>query len=100
MYEPFDVTFDVKKNATNIAERGLPFDLAREFEMAGALIVEDVRKPYSERRFQALGYIGNRLYMLVFTPRDDKVHVISLRKANPREVKRYEQTQNQRSDRR
>ncbi len=32
--------------------------------------------------------------MLVFTPRADKVHVISLRKANRREVKRYEaQTQ-------
>ena len=28
--------------------------------------------------------------MLVFTPRKDKVHVISLRKANDREVKRYE----------
>ncbi|HEV3106788.1 MAG TPA: hypothetical protein VGZ01_13970 [Trinickia sp.] len=29
--------------------------------------------------------------MLVFTPRNGKVHVITLRKANPREVKRYEQ---------
>ena len=59
--------------------------------MADALILEDTRKEYPERRFQALGYIGDRLHMLVFTPRNSKVHVISLRKANPREVRRYEQ---------
>ncbi|WP_016611246.1 BrnT family toxin, partial [Yersinia pestis] len=50
-----------------------------------------LRKEYPERRFQALGYIEERLHMLVFTPRNGKVHVISLRKANSREVKRYEQ---------
>lgn len=59
--------------------------------MLKALIVEDSRKAYEERRFQALGLIGDRLHMLVFTPRGPKMHVISLRKANPREIKRYEQ---------
>ncbi len=55
---------------------------------------EDLRKDYGERRFQALGFIGDRLHALVFTPRHDKVHVISLRKANAREANHYEQTQN------
>jgi uncharacterized protein len=55
----------------------------------GALIVEDLRKDYGERRFQALGLIGDRLHD-GFTPRANKAHVISLRKANKREVKRYE----------
>jgi uncharacterized protein len=55
-----------------------------------ALIVEDLRKDYGERRFQALGLIGDRLHMMVFTPRANKAHLISLRKANKREVKRYE----------
>jgi uncharacterized DUF497 family protein len=86
-----DITYDPNKNETNIAERGLSFEAVRDFEMAGALIVEDIRKAYPERRFQALGYIGDRLHMLVFTPRNGKVHVISLRKANPREVRQYEQ---------
>ncbi len=90
-----DVAYDPKKNETNIAERGLSFETARDFEMAGALIVEDLRKEYPERRFQALGYIADRLHMLVFTPRNGKVHVISLRKANPREVKRYEQAKSE-----
>jgi hypothetical protein len=38
----------------------------------------------------ALALIGDRLHMMVFTPRANKAHVISLRKANKREVKRYE----------
>lgn len=90
-----DITYDPKKNENNITARGLSFEAASAFEMAGALIVEDIRKEYPERRFQALGYIGDRLHMLVFTPRNGKVHVISLRKANPREVKRYEQAKSE-----
>ncbi|MDN4574595.1 hypothetical protein DBB29_18485 [Pandoraea cepalis] len=34
----------------------------------------------------------DRLFALVFTPRAEKIHVISLRKANSREVKRYAET--------
>ena len=70
--------------------RGISFELAARFEWVGALIVEDLRKDYGERRFQALGLIENRFRMMVFTPRANKAHVISLRKANKREVKRYE----------
>lgn len=50
----------------------------------------DRRKDYGELRFQALGFIEERLHMLVFTPRGADTHVISLRKANKREVNRYE----------
>ncbi|MBS0611978.1 MAG: BrnT family toxin [Proteobacteria bacterium] len=85
------ITFDAAKNERNVAQRGISFELAEEFEWDGALIVEDMRKDYGERRFQALGLIEGRLYMLVFTPRSGNVHVISLRKANKREVRWYEE---------
>jgi hypothetical protein len=85
-----DISFDPAKSARNAALRGLPFDLAEEFEWDGALIVEDQRRDYGERRFQALGRIGDRLFVIVFTPRQGKVHVISLRKANRCEVQRHE----------
>jgi hypothetical protein len=85
-----DISFDSAKNERNLATRGISFELAAEFDWNSALIVEDLRRPYGEQRFQALGLIGDRLYMLVFTPRARKIHVISLRKANKREVKRYE----------
>lgn len=86
-----EITYDPAKCQRNIVERGLPFDLVRDLDWSSALIVEDTRHDYGERRFQVLGFIGERLHVLVFTPRGAAVHVISLRKANKREVKRYEQ---------
>jgi hypothetical protein len=89
-----NISFDPAKSLRNEAERGLPFSLALQLEWATALIKEDLRKDYGERRFLLLGHIDGRLHAMVFTPREDKAHVISLRKANAREVKHYEQTQN------
>ena len=84
------ISFDPQKNERNIAQRGIPFEIAEDFEWDNALVVEDLRKDYGERRFQALGLIAGRLHALVFTPRAGLVHVISLRKANRRETKLYE----------
>ena len=52
-------------------------------------LIEDTRKDHSEQRIQALGHIGEHLHVMVFTPRDGAVHVISLRRANRRERTRY-----------
>ena len=89
-----DISFDPAKSLRNEVERGLPFSLVLDLEWSTACIKEDLRKDYGERRFQLLGHIHGRLHAMVFTPRDDKAHVISLRKANAREIKHYEQTQN------
>lgn len=82
-------TYDPAKSKRNIDERGLVFDLAEDFDWSSALIAEDTRQDYLERRYQALGLIAGQLHMLVFTPRDGAVHVISLRRANKRERNRY-----------
>jgi len=88
------IEYDTEKNARNIRERGLSFDVALLFKWDTALIIEDVRKDYGEPRFRALGFIESRLHALVFTPRDEAIRIISLRKANSREVRWYEkQTQ-------
>lgn len=84
-----EITFDPAKNAKNIAERGLPFRMAEEVEWSQAVIIEDTRKDYGERRWRAFGYIGERLFAVVFTTRGDAMHVISLRKANEREVRNH-----------
>ncbi len=60
-----------------------------EFDWSSAWQVEDTRKDYDERRYRALGYIGTRLHALVYTPRLEATHVVSLRKANRREEKMY-----------
>jgi uncharacterized DUF497 family protein len=84
------ISFDPRKSERNLAERGLSFELVEEFEWDSALVVEDSRRDYGERRFQALGLIEGRLHALVFSPRAGRVHVVSLRKANRREFRHYE----------
>jgi uncharacterized DUF497 family protein len=86
-----EITFDPAKSAHNEQQRGLPFSLVEELDWSSAVIEEDARKNYGERRWRVLGLIGERLHAVVFTPRAGKVHVISLRKANKREVRQYEQ---------
>ena len=87
-----EVTFDPVKNASNVRDRNLSFTLVEQLDWAGAVVEEDTRKACGERRFRVLGFIGERLHPVVFTPRAGKVHVISLRKANLREVKKYAET--------
>ena len=81
---------DPDKEDRNLAERGLSLDLAEYLDWATALIWEDTRKDYGERRYCVLGFIEARLHSVVFTPREGRPRVISLRKANKREIKRYE----------
>jgi hypothetical protein len=85
------IEFDPAKNQKTITERDITFELAVDFDLATAKIWADTRHDYGEARFIALGYIGDRLYSMVFTVRGDVLRVISLRKANKREVKSYEQ---------
>ena len=81
---------DSQKEDRNIAERGLSLELAEQLDWTTALIWEDQRKDYGEHRYCVLGFIEDRLHSVVFTPRNGKPRVISLRKANKREVNRYE----------
>ena len=85
-----DFSFDPAKNARNLAVHGISLARAADFGWHEALNVEDVRHDYGERRFKAYGLIGSRVYILIHTPREGRVHVISLRRANKREVRLYE----------
>ena len=55
------LSFDSVKNARNIEERGLAFNLVSELDWAEAVIVEDTRKNYGEHRFRVLGCVNERL---------------------------------------
>ena len=72
-----------------MARRGLSFSLVAEFDWTTALVIADTRHTYPEPRFLALGLIGDRLHAVVFTPTAQGVRVISFRKTNAREIKRY-----------
>jgi len=83
--------WDEAKRAANLLDHGIDFSAAYRFNWDNAKVDPDVRRDYGEQRFVALGRIGPRLHVLVFTPRGEVVRVISLRKANQRELKRYEE---------
>ena len=48
-----------------------------------------IREDYGEQRYRAFGFIGNRLYCVVYVDRNEVRRIISLRKANAREVNEY-----------
>lgn len=89
MKTPRSFSHDPAKNDRNVAERGIGFEQAKTFEFETAMVATDDRKEYGEVREVAFGLIGSRLHVLVFTMRGNTCHVISLRKANNREVKAY-----------
>jgi uncharacterized DUF497 family protein len=86
-----EISYDPAKNARNIANRGLSFDRAVEFDFETALFEVDARRNYGEERVTAIGRLGGVPHVLVFTFRGEVLRVISFRKANKREVQRYEQ---------
>lgn len=87
-----DVTFDPTKDAANNEKHGVSLAEAASFEWADALVWPDQRRDYGEPRMAALGYIGLRLMAVVFVDRGPERRIISLRKANSREVQRYAET--------
>ncbi len=63
----------------------------KDLDWPNAFIWLDTRKDYGEKRWSALVPMENRLYFVSYTWRQDTMRVISLRKANNREVNKYEQ---------
>jgi uncharacterized DUF497 family protein len=83
-------TFDPKKDKVNQEKHGLSLSAANEFDWDDALTWVDVRKNYGELRCISLVPINQRLYCVVYVDTPFNRRIISLRKANNREIARYE----------
>jgi len=55
-----------------------------------AITIEDDRKDYGEMRYQTFGLLDDRMVAVVWTSRGETRHIISMRKANDRERRKYE----------
>ena len=84
-----ELEFDPAKNARNVRDRGISFERFADIDLDTAIAVEDQRADYGERRFRVMGRIDNLLHVAVMTMRGEKIRVISLRRANRREERRY-----------
>jgi uncharacterized DUF497 family protein len=87
-----NITFDPSKDARNIAKHGVSLVDASGFEWNEAVTWQDQRQEYGECRMIGLGYIGIRLFFIVFVDRGENLWVIRLRKSNSKEVNHYAQT--------
>ena len=87
-----NIEFDAAKDAANVAKHGVSLALAAKVEWSDVLCVPDTRCDYGEVREIGFTMIEQRLYVMVFVQRSAVMRIVSLRKANSREVKLYDET--------
>ena len=83
--------WDWDKNASNLIDHKIDFDRAKEIFKGPRLEWLDSREHYGEDRYISLGEVDGRCLVVVHTPRDHKIRIISARKATSREQNKYYQ---------
>jgi uncharacterized DUF497 family protein len=87
------LTFDPHKDASNQAKHGVSLGMAEELDWDTLECKPDTRREYGEPRQIGYAMSDDRLYCLVFVDRPADApterRVISLRKANNREIASY-----------
>ncbi len=83
------IEFDPTKDVSNQLKHGVSLAMAAELEWDAALVWVDERVDYNEMRMIALAPKTEILYCVAFVDRGDVRRIISLRRANRREVKHY-----------
>jgi uncharacterized protein len=87
--------FDQEKDNKNIRLRGFSLTLGIGLFEGPYVEEEDLRRSYDETRFIATGPVpemGDRICVMVYTWRNGIRRLISFRKANDREIKKYRQS--------
>ena len=83
--------WDTAKAEANVVKHGLSFERASEvFADPGLLLVDTTRVVDGEARLKAVGVVSGKRLTVIFTYRGDKVRVISVRRANDVEEKKYD----------
>ena len=81
------IELDPEKDAANIAKHGVSLSRSSEVDLRAALINGAHPGDDGEARWIAYGHLADRLHVLIFTIRRERIRAISLRKANRREQK-------------
>jgi uncharacterized DUF497 family protein len=81
--------YDPAKREWTLLRRGLDFEEAQAVFAGPHFDFEDERTDYGERRVCTIGFLRRRMVMVVWTPRGRTRHIISMRKCNAREQKKY-----------
>jgi uncharacterized DUF497 family protein len=83
------IEFDPSKQRKTLIYRGLDMARAEEIFVGRSVTSEDDREDYGEVRYITIGFLDDRMVVMVWTPRGAARRIISLRKANEREQAYY-----------
>jgi len=89
MYD--NIEYDEDKRRKTLEDRGLDFANAGQIFDGIHYTLEDDRMDYGEKRFITIGYMSGRMVVTAWTPRGKARRIISLRKANEREQRKFKQ---------
>ena len=90
-----DFEWNELKSERCFLERGFDFAYAAHaFFDPDRIVRLDNRHSYGEERYQLMGLIESRLFVIIYTMRNETIRLISARKANQREIKAYENCKN------
>lgn len=83
--------WDEQKSQENLSKHGLSFHDAGIVFAGPCITFADERFDYGERRFISLGRLEGRVVVIAHTPRDENTRITSMRKANSREQRHFEE---------
>lgn len=83
------IEFDEVKREITLFTRGLDMARANEIFASPHMDKHDDRKNYGETRMITFGFLDHLSVVLVWTYRGKTKRIISLRRANEREIKKY-----------
>jgi uncharacterized DUF497 family protein len=84
-----NIVWDEQKRVRNLSEHRCDFREAWKVFNGLEYTSEDVRFPYPERRYNTIGFLGERVVKLTYCYESEAIRVISLRKATKREACQY-----------
>ena len=81
--------WDEAKRQANIAKHDVDFLEAMELLAESPIMHDDSRRDYGERRCRAIEIVDGKMLVVIFTVREGSFRIISARRANSRERRKY-----------
>lgn len=81
--------WDPEKNRQNTIKHGVTFEQALQIWTGSHIEVKDIAYAKDETRSATLGLIDNRLYVAIWTKRNDRTRLITVRRARKNEEEIY-----------
>lgn len=90
--EMHDFEWDERKARSNLARHGISFEAAMQvFSDSFAVELPDHMAAYGEERYILIGMVRLALLAVVYTERNERVRIISARRATRTEEKLYDE---------